>query len=96
MSGRFDTLLAHAGTPFRQLGVVVGVTSHESGVQRRYGCEVTRELSTLFRLLVAGPFFGTSLILFSGFVAVLEALVFYVAQMVDSGDSASTGHYTPS
>jgi len=54
----FGTLLAGAGAGFGQLFAVVGVASHESGMQRRDVRDVATEPSTLFHLLVAETLVG--------------------------------------
>lgn len=80
------TLFADTSTRLGQLGTVVRITSHESGVQRRDIRDVTaqpdapRHVLTMVSTLIGAPLTGGG-----GFVADLDALAFVFAQVVDVG-----------
>jgi len=79
----FGTLLAGAGAGFGQLLAVVGVASHESGMQRRDVRDVATEPSTLFHLPRRRDTRRRTTTDPSGFIADLDAFALFLAQMID-------------
>jgi hypothetical protein len=85
----FGTLLTGTGAGFGQLRAIVGVASHESGMQRRDVCDVATEPTTLVHLLVAEALVGTPLTDLCGFIPDHDAFALFLAQMIDLGDCFS-------
>ena len=86
---------ASVGARVSELAAVLGVTGHEPRMERRDVGNVPTQADALGHAFPpVGTRVGAPLADRGGFEAVLDALLFLVAQVVDLGDGVCERHYT--